>query len=921
MTSYEWMLHAPLRDLMNAATEERDRGHPDSVTFSPKVFLPVTRLCRDACGYCTFAQPPRSGQRAYMTPEEVLAVARQGWSAGCTEALFTLGDKPELLYPEAQTELEALGHGSTIDYVVMLCQLVLTHTPLLPHVNAGVLTRSELVALRQVTASQGLMLESSDPWLLQPGGAHADCPDKLPEQRLAVVRAAGELRIPFTSGLLVGIGEAPAARLRDLLTLRALHREHGHIQELIVQNFCAKPGTAMAAAAEPSAEDHLRVVAMARLLFGGEMNIQAPPNLSLPRDGAVDALHASWAELLNAGINDWGGLSPLTRDYVNPEKAWPHLDRLARASAAAGKALLPRLPVYPSYLAPSAAQTWLDDTHAVPVTPGSGLGGSVTQSTVCARALAAVDSDGIPRCCPWVAGQGPRSSAGDTTTAASVEQASSSPGMRGEVTVAGHAPASDMVAASTAPVVPPVRRAKWQVQLSEFGTLQGLPEPAPSRTVLRLLHRLQEGHDATFAHETLEHLRATPPTLSSRYQGLQHTLDDACVLDARPAEGEQAGGSASAGGVQPLLLSTADVAVLLRARGADARAVIASADALRARLHGNRVSYVVNRNINYTNVCTYACAFCAFSKGRRNEELRGAPYLLDMEEIKRRVVESVARGGTEVCLQGGIHPDFTGRTYLDILAACRDAAPSVHVHAFSPLEVAHGAASLGLPLADYLTRLRAAGLGSLPGTAAEVLTPRVRAALCPDKLSTEEWLEVVAAAHRAGLKTTSTIMFGHVDTADDWAEHLVKLRDLQRDTGGITEFVPLPFVHMEAPIFRAGRSRRGPTLRESLLMHAVARLALFPWINNIQASWVKLGPDMLPELLRAGCNDVGGVLMNESITRAAGASFGQELHALDMERIVRSAGREPWQRTTLYAPAPPGQVAKSLSPSALAPIQ
>ncbi|KAK9832553.1 hypothetical protein WJX81_008558 [Elliptochloris bilobata] len=756
-----------MQPLLDAAGAVCDAGHR-VITFSPKVFLPLTRLCRDTCGYCTFAQPPVPGRRAFMTLPEVLAVAARGAELGCTEALFTLGDKPEAVHPAAAAELIDMGHVSTLDYVTEAAGAVLAQTGLLPHVNAGVLSEADLLRLRHVSASQGLMLESTEPSLSETGGPHHACPDKVPAQRLATIDAAGRGAVPFTSGLLIGIGEGRRARLADLRLLLDLHRRHGHLQELIMQNFRAKRGTAMAGAPEPPLSELLWTVAVARLLFGPHMNIQAPPNLTPS---------AGWRALLAAGINDFGGISPLTRDFISPEAPWPHLEALAEATAASGKALVPRLAVFPEYVA--------DPTR-------------------------------------WLDGGGGRAS-------------------------------------------PPLRPAagSWAVAMGEDGLLVGAARPPADLAIQSLL---------------------------------------AAVVD----RGHE--------------LSEREVEQLFAARGADFDAVCSAADAMRARICGNKVTYVVNRNINNTNVCTFACAFCAFSKGRAGEELRDAPYLLLEAEIARRAAEAWDRGATEVCIQGGIHPDFTGQTYLRTLEAAKAGAPGIHVHAFSPLEVWHGAASLGWPLAHFLAALRDAGLGSLPGTAAEVLCDDVRAAICPDKLSSAQWLQVVEAAHEVGLRTTSTIMFGHMERPAAWARHLVRLRQLQARTGGITEFVPLPFVHMEAPIYLQGRARRGPTLRECVLMHALARLAL-PNIPNIQASWVKMGPERAAQLLACGANDMGGSLMNESITRAAGAGFGQELLPERMEALIRAAGRTPRQRTTLYGSPPVERTWRSLRTPPLQPLR
>ena len=747
---------ADTRALADVAATLRDQGFLNLVTYSKKIFIPLTHLCRDVCHYCTFAQTPSKLDNPYMELDAVLEVARHGAEMGCKEALFTLGEKPELRYRAAREWLAGHGYSTTLEYLHDAAEAVFEETGLLPHLNPGNMTPEEIATLRPVSPSMGIMLESASDRLTEKGMPHYGSPDKVPAVRLQTLDDAGEARIPFTTGILIGIGETREERIESLLAIRRVHARHGHIQEIIVQNFRAKPGTKMRSAPEPDLDDLLWTIAIARIVFGPEMSVQAPPNLS---PGVL-------SQIVAAGINDWGGVSPLTPDFVNPEAPWPHLDELARETARAGKELHERLTVYPRFaLDPD---TWLD----------AGL-----QSAVLDR----IDGEGLPRTDAWCPGD----------------------------------------------------------------------ETAPPASVL-------------------ERIGTQPATVS----------EDVRAILARAGAEED--------------LTEAEIVRLIRARGDDFSAVAQAADALRQARNGDTVSYVVNRNINYTNICYFKCQFCAFSKGKLAENLRGRPYDLSHEEIQRRTREAWDRGGTEVCMQGGIHPEYTGATYVDILHAVKEAVPEMHIHAFSPLEVWQGAATANLPLEEYLVRLKEAGLGTLPGTAAEILDDEVRAVICPDKINTAQWLEVMETAHRVGFRTTSTIMYGHVDQPKHWARHLIRIRDLQKRTGGFTEFVPLPFVHMEAPLYLKGRARRGPTFREAILVHSVARLALNPHITNIQASWVKLGHEGVVAALNAGCNDLGGTLMNESITRAAGAGHGQETSPERMIAMIEAAGRKPRQRTTEY---------------------
>jgi FO synthase len=750
------LLDRELEDLCAEARALRDGGHRALVTYSPKVFIPLTKLCRDVCHYCTFARPPRRGERAYLTIDEVLEVARAGAAAGCREALFTLGDKPELRYRAAREELAELGCDTTLDYLARASEAVLDETGLLPHLNPGVMSSQDIRELRPVSASMGLMLESTSERLSERGEPHYGSPDKVPAVRLATIAAAGAARVPFTTGILIGIGETRRDRLDALRAIRDLAAEHGHVQEVIIQNFRAKPGTRMAEAPEPPLEELLWTIAVARIVLGPHAHVQAPPNLS----------YDDFPRLLDAGIDDWGGVSPVTVDHVNPEAPWPEVERLRGATESRGLELAPRLPVYPEWI----SGEWLD-------------------SGVLPTVLRASDALGLAREDDW------------------------SPGAAG---------------------------------------------------------------------------------------GVPFAPRDALPVDSRDELGED------------------ELVRLFRARGRERDRVFAAADSLRRQVCGDEVTYVVTRNIQYTNVCYFRCGFCAFSKGKLAANLRGAPYLVPHDEIVRRCGEAWERGATEVCLQGGIHPAFTGDYYLSVVRAIKAAFPALHVHAFSALEVWQGAATLGLPLETYLTELRDAGLSSLPGTAAEILDDDVRRIICPDKVTTAQWLEVHDTAHRVGLRSNVTMMFGHVDGPRNWARHLLRAREQQQGSGGFTEFVPLPFVHMEAPMWLRGCARSGPTFGETLLVHAVARLALHPWITNVQVSWVKLGPEGVAAALRAGVNDLGGTLMNESISRSAGAEHGQEFSPEEMEQLIRAAGRVPRQRTTLYGEAPPERRAASFGAAPLA---
>ncbi|MBV8958321.1 MAG: 5-amino-6-(D-ribitylamino)uracil--L-tyrosine 4-hydroxyphenyl transferase CofH [Actinobacteria bacterium] len=742
------LLGAPLDDLLAAAAEVRESAWGTRVTWSPKVFIPLTHLCQDKCGYCTFAQPPARVMAPYLDPEEVLAIAGAGAGAGCHEALFTLGERPELRYPVAAEWLRERGYETTVDYLVAMCTLVRDETGLLPHANPGAMSTDELARLREVSASQGMMLESINPDL----DCHRGSPDKVPARRLATLEAAGALQIPYTTGILCGIGESRQDRIDALEAIAASHSRHGHVQEVIVQNFLPKAGTAMFRSPPCPEDEYLWSVAVARLVLPAAIHLQAPPNLS-----------DDFGRLLDAGIDDWGGVSPVTPDHVNPERPWPAVDRLREATEARGFSLAPRLTIYPEFA--TQPDRWLDPAMRFSVLDRS-------------------DAEGL--------GRDPED--------------------------------------------------RWYSGAEE-----------------------------------------EPPRL----------------VPGRPRAGG-AVGEVLAGVLMGQEVDVPEITVLFGARGPEVNAVAEVADELRARAVGDVVTWVANRNINYTNICTFKCKFCAFSKGPLSLNLRGTPYLLEVDEITRRVAEAEERGATEVCLQGGIHPSFDGDYYIDVIKAVRAASENIHIHGFTALEVTEGAKRLGEPLADYLKRLMAAGLKTLPGTAAEILDDEVRAVLCADKVNTEEWLDAHRTAHSVGLRSNITIMFGSIEHPVHWARHMVRTRALQKETGGFTEFVPLPFVHMAAPIYLQKNSRRGPTFREALLMHSVARIAYDQWVPNIQVSWVKMGVGGAAQVLQAGANDLGGTLMDENISRAAGASHGQLMDEAGFRSITEPLGRTLEQRTTLY---------------------
>jgi FO synthase len=763
------------RSVIRAAGALRDETTGPRITYSRKVFIPLTKLCRDACGYCTFAHPPIEGRRAFLTLDEVLAIAKEGEAAGCREALFTLGEKPERKWRQARDQLDSMGFASTPEYLAEACRAVLEHTSLLPHTNPGTLTLDEAVALKEVSVSQGMMLETLSERLLKRGFAHFGAPDKKPAVRLATLENAGKAGVPFTTGILIGIGETPAERIDALIAIRDSHERHGHIQEVIVQNFRAKAGTLMASAPELRVDEIAVTIALARLILPPEVALQAPPNLTPHEYGTY----------IDSGINDWGGVSPVTIDHVNPEAPWPKLQELGEVTGARGYSLTQRLAIYPSYCgSPNALNRWV-------------------HRDLRSRVLDAIDGEGFPRTDEWYSGAEHEP---PEETGLSVEQ-----GLAGAYRV-------------------------------------------PGRTVRP---QLDEALDK---------------------------VDSGTRLDED------------------------EIALLFTAHGAETERLFATADRLRRETVGDEVTYVVNRNINYTNMCYFKCGFCAFSKGPKSLNLRGEPYLLTPEEVAGRAREAWELGATEVCMQGGIHHSFTADNYLEYLRAVKETLPEMHVHAFTALEVSQGARASGLSIEEFLIQLREAGLKTLPGTAAEILDDDIRAIICPDKITTEEWCEVHRIAHRLGLRSNATIMFGTVEGPRNWARHLVVVRSLHDSIAadgraGLFEFVPLPFVHMAAPIYLKGKARRGPTFIEALKMHSVARIALHGSIDNIQVSWVKMGVEGSKLALQAGANDLGGTLMNENISRAAGASHGQELTPDAMVELIESIGRVPRRRTTLYETA------------------
>jgi FO synthase len=794
-----------LTALLGHAARVRDSGlaaagRPGVITYSRKVFIPLTRLCRDRCAYCTFVTVPGRVDSPYLSPDEVLQIARDGARLGCKEALFTLGDRPEARWKQAREWLDAHGYDDTLSYVRAMAIRVLEETGLLPHLNPGVLSWQDFQRLKPVAPSMGMMLETTSRRLFtERGEAHFGSPDKDPAVRLRVLEDAGRSSVPFTTGILIGIGETRAERVDSIFAIRQVAREYGGIQEVIVQNFRAKPDTRMRAAPDAELADLAATIAVARLVLGPAARIQAPPNL----------IGDEYQLILSAGIDDWGGVSPLTPDHVNPERPWPQIDELARQTAAGGFELTERLTIYPPYI----REPWLDPRVAAHVAaladPQTGLAAAGAR----------------PRGLPW---QEPDGGWGESTGRTDLHTS---------IDVTGRS--AD-------------RRADFAEVYGDWAEVGARIVPAARLT----------GPDAGAPRRAPAEVRAA----------------------LRAAERNPAG------------LTDAQALALLDADGAELEALAALADGLRQAAAGDPVSYVVTRNINFTNVCYTGCRFCAFAQRRTDADA----YTLSLEQVGDRAEEAWAAGATEVCMQGGIHPDLPGTAYFDLAAEVKRRCPDIHVHAFSPMEVMNGAARTGLPVREWLTRAREAGVGSLPGTAAEILDDDVRWVLTKGKLPAAAWIDVISTAHELGIRTSATMMYGHVDTPAHWVGHLRVIRGIQERTGGFTEFVLLPFVHASSPIYLAGMARPGPTRRENRAVHALSRIMLHGAISNIQCSWVKLGAEGCVDVLRGGVNDLGGTLMEETISRMAGSANGSYKTISQLADLVAPTGRPLRQRTTLY---------------------
>ncbi|WP_017608300.1 bifunctional FO biosynthesis protein CofGH [Nocardiopsis xinjiangensis] len=821
-TEAEVLLHArgeDLQTLLGHAGRVRDtgleaHGRPGVVTYSRKVFLPLTRLCRDRCHYCTFATVPGRLEAPFLSPDEVLDIARKGAAQGCKEALFTLGDRPEDRWSQAAEWLGAHGYDDTLSYVRAMAIMVLEETGMLPHLNPGVMTWSDLQRLKPVAPSMGMMLETTSERLFtEKGQAHYGSPDKDPAVRLRVLEDAGRSSVPFTTGVLLGIGENHTERAESIFAMRGAARRYGGIQEVIVQNFRAKPATAMMHRPDAEIEEMAATIAVTRLVMGPKAHIQAPPNLIGGEHGGRD----EYALMLRAGIDDWGGVSPLTPDHVNPERPWPQIEDLAARCTEHGFTLRERLTVYPEYV--RAGEPWLDPR----------ISGHVAALAEPGTGLAAEDAPVRGR--PWQEPEAALASSGRTDLHTGID----AEGRTGD------------------------RRGDFDAVYGDWD-------------------ELREGVD--------------------RRGAVPRRFDPEIAAALRAAEEDPAG------------LDDDQALALLHADGPELEALTGLADRVRRDTVGDDVTYIVTRNINFTNVCYTGCRFCAFAQRRTDADA----YTLSLDQVADRAEEAWKAGATEVCMQGGIHPDLPGSAYFDIASAVRDRVPDMHVHAFSPMEVVNGAARTDLPVREWLTRARDAGLGSLPGTAAEILDDEVRWILTKGKLPAREWIDVVTTAHDLGMATTSTMMYGHVDSPHHWVAHIKLLRSLQERSlerngrPGFTEFVPLPFVHTNAPIYLAGLARTGPTVRENRAVHALARLLLHGAIDNIQCSWVKLAEDTCRQLLAGGVNDVGGTLMEETISRMAGSDEGSYKTISDIRELVEPTGRPLRQRTTLYGTVPQERV-------------
>ncbi|OKK16804.1 FO synthase [Streptomyces sp. CB00455] len=802
-----------LEDLAASAARVRDSGlaaagRPGVITYSKSVFIPLTRLCRDKCHYCTFVTVPgklrRAGHGMYMSPDEVLDIARRGAALGCKEALITLGDKPEDRWPQAREWLEAHGYDDTISYVRAISIRILEETGLLPHLNPGVLSWADFQRLKPVAPSMGMMLETTATRLWsEPGGPHHGSPDKEPAVRLRVLEDAGRSSVPFTSGLLIGIGETYEERAESLFALRRVARSYHGIQELIIQNFRAKPDTAMRGMPDAELDDLVATVAVARHIMGPSACLQAPPNL-------VDG---EYARLIGAGIDDWGGVSPLTPDHVNPERPWPQIEALAEQSAAAGFELRERLCVYPEFV--QRGEPWLD-----------------------------------PRLLPHV-----RALADPLTGLADVS-----------------------------------------------ARVEGRPWQEPDEGFTATAYGRTDLHAAIDTEGRTGDRRGDFDLVYGDWEALREAaapgmLPERIDTDVREALAQAAD--------DPTRLTDAQALALLHADGPALDALCRIADDLRKSAVGDEVTYIVTRNINFTNVCYTGCRFCAFAQRRTDADA----YTLSLDQVADRAAQAWEVGAVEVCMQGGIHPDLPGTAYFDIARAVKQRVPGMHVHAFSPMEVVNGATRTGMSVRDWLTAAKEAGLDSVPGTAAEILDDEVRWILTKGKLPAADWIEVITAAHELGIRSSSTMMYGHVDQPRHWLGHfrtLVRIQQaaLEKGVAGFTEFVTLPFIHTNAPVYLAGIARPGPTVRDNRAVTAMARILLHPHIPNIQTSWVKLGSQGAAEMLRSGANDLGGTLMEETISRMAGSSYGSYKSVRDLVAVAEAAGRPAKARTTLYGEVP-----------------